>query len=89
MKVENAWVVEILNLPSVTVSKEDIKVKWEQLKDISIETSYLEISLLRGGGYKAKNELRFVELMNGVEISCLKLKGCERDFMFEDFILFG
>ena len=38
IKIENAWVIESLNLPSVKVSKEDIKSEWEHLKDISIET---------------------------------------------------
>ena len=38
IKIENAWVIESLNLPSVKVSKEDIRSKWEHLKDISIET---------------------------------------------------
>ena len=46
IKIENAWVIESLNLPSGKVSKEDNKSKWEYLKDISIETSNLEISLL-------------------------------------------
>ena len=48
INIENPWIFESLNLPSVKVSKEDIKSKWEHLKDISIETSNLEISLLIG-----------------------------------------
>ena len=48
MKIENAWVIENLNLPSVKVSKEDIQNKWEHLKESSIEMLNLNISLIVG-----------------------------------------
>ena len=48
IKIENVWVIESLNLPSVKVSKEDIKGKWEHLEEISIEMPNLEILLLVG-----------------------------------------
>ena len=48
MKIENAWVIKSLDLASVKISKEDIKSKWEHLKDISNEMSSLEILLLIG-----------------------------------------
>ena len=46
--IENAWVIGTLSLPSVKVSNEDIKGKWEHLKYISIEMSNMKISLLIG-----------------------------------------
>lgn len=48
MKIENAWVIENLNLPSVKVSKEDIQNKWEHLKESSIEMLNLNVSLIVG-----------------------------------------
>ena len=48
MKIEKAWVIKSLDLASVKISKEDIKSKWEHLKDISNEMSSLEILLLIG-----------------------------------------
>ena len=48
MKKENTWVIKILDLALVKISKEDIKSKWEHLKDISNEMSSLEILLLIG-----------------------------------------
>ena len=48
MKKENAWVIKSLDLALVKISKEDIKSKWEHLKEISNEMSSLEILLLIG-----------------------------------------
>ena len=46
--IENAWGIGTLSLPSVKVSNEDIKGKWEHLKYISTEMSNMKISLLIG-----------------------------------------
>ena len=48
LEVKNAWVVDILNLPRQKVAQNYIKKRWPHLKDVPLETSDKEISVLIG-----------------------------------------
>ena len=48
LEVKNAWVVDTLNLPRQKVAQNYIKKRWPHLKDVPLETSDKEISVLIG-----------------------------------------
>ena len=48
IEVKNAWVAHSLNLPSEHISKE-IQRKWSHLKDVPIDVTDKDISILKGG----------------------------------------
>ena len=48
IEVKNAWAVDSLNLPSQRISKAEIQQKWSQLKDIPIDVTEKDISILKG-----------------------------------------
>ena len=48
IEVKNAWVVDSLNLPSQPISKAEIQQKWSHLRDVPIDVSDKDISILIG-----------------------------------------
>ena len=48
IKVKNAWVIDSLNLSSQRISKAEIQRKWSHIKDVPIDVTDKEVSILIG-----------------------------------------